>query len=136
MDLSTTMVQAYNTQHTTHRATKTDLTVSPSSTLYDLIVISLALHHIESPSGLVKNLARSLRPNGVLVIIDWTADKTDLTTMPLKHIVSRTGFSEDEMLAMFADAGLSDGEYKLFKEESDVPGGSKRGFLARGQLKH
>ena len=46
MDLSTTMVQEYNTQHT-HRATKTDLTISPSSTLYDLIVISLAMHHVE-----------------------------------------------------------------------------------------
>lgn len=135
MDVSGSMVKQYNKGNAPHRATKTDLTVSPSSALYDFIFISLALHHIEDPAGLIRNLAQSLRPNGVLVTLDWTDDDNqfDLTTAPLKHIVSRSGFSQKEMEEMYAEAGL-DCKWRLFSNPSETPLGDKTAFLARGQL--
>lgn len=41
---------------------------------FSIIVISMALHHIEHPQELIKKLVGRLRPGGAIVVIDWVPE--------------------------------------------------------------
>ena len=108
-----------------------------------LIVMSMALHHVDDPGEMVQKLTKRLRPGGCLVIVDWitpdeeTARSLDLFNVAARHTVTRLGFKEEEMKSMFTEAGLVDYSYLLHPEKSQLPeemGGSHQMFWVRGKV--
>ena len=126
---------------------------------FHVIVISMALHHIENPQELLKRLVERLRDGGAIIIIDWVSgigelnqesaskDAHDVTHdqgghgsrhghHSAAHTVAHVGFNENEMQKMLGEAGCSEVDYVLHPERSKVPpeiGGEKQLFFARGR---
>lgn len=148
IDISSNMVQAYNAE-----ASKAGFACAQMHALegdilgpeplpnaeFDLVVMSLALHHIQDPAELILRLSKVLRSGGVLVILDWV-DRTEsgcgAHSAKFKHIVTRHGFTESEMQAMYAAAGLEGWKWRLFDELCELPAdmsGPQQAFMARGK---
>lgn len=126
---------------------------------FHVIVISMALHHIENPQELLKKLVERLRDGGAIVVIDWvpgigelkqepaSADAHDVTHdqgghssrhghHSAAHTVAHVGFNENEMQKMLGEAGCSEVDYILHPKLSKVPpgiGDKKQLFFARGK---
>lgn len=82
---------------------------------FDLIIMSMALHHIDVPKVLIERLVERLNEGGVVVIIDWTLNQEGSETQqqregshslrgnvqnPGAHTVSHAGFSKEQMDTM------------------------------------
>ena len=162
IDISAGMVQQYNLQaekngYSTEamRAVHGDLVntmtnpsvdlTSPEFTDFDLVAMSMALHHVDDPGLMIKTLSEKLGPGGVLLIIDWVSE-SESGCAPIrapadsliKHAVSRMGFEEKELEAWFAEAGLGEFGWRWFSSRSQMPeeqGGPKQLFLARAVKK-
>ncbi|POR35305.1 Putative methyltransferase, partial [Tolypocladium paradoxum] len=110
----------------------------PELTGFHVAVMSMALHHVADPAGMVKKLADRLATGGSLVIVDWVEHGRTPPGMPVhpaSHTITRHGFREDEMRTMFAEAGLSDYGYLLHPQRSRMPsGGEQQLFFARGRV--
>ncbi|KAK3191506.1 hypothetical protein K4F52_002321 [Lecanicillium sp. MT-2017a] len=156
MDISSGMVEQYNDQAakaghapSAMHAVQGDIVESAATTstpqpTYDLIIMSLALHHVQDPNGLIAKLAQQLKPRtGVLVILDWIHPEesgrgdwmktVEASDNPARHTVTRPGFKEDDLKGVFAQAGLEGWKWERFDEESVIPNvPNQRGFLARG----
>ncbi|UNI23712.1 hypothetical protein JDV02_009514 [Purpureocillium takamizusanense] len=104
---------------------------------FDAVLMSMALHHVADPAKMIKKLAERLALGGSLVIIDWISHArtpAGQTPHPASHTITRHGFSEEEMQAMFTDAGLSDFGYLLHPQRSKMPmGGEQQLFFARAR---
>lgn len=158
MDISSGMVEQYNNQvakaghapsamHAVQGDIVESAAASTPQTTYDLIIMSLALHHVQDPDGLIAKLAQQLTPGtGVLVILDWIHPEesgrgdwmktVEASDSPAKHTVTRPGFKEQELKSVFAEAGLEGWKWARFDEESIIPKvPNQRGFLARGVRK-
>ena len=147
------MVAQYNAAAQSHglspdrmRAVQGDLLAGsgplddPDLSDFDVAVISMALHHVEDPEMMVKKLAERLRPGGSLVVVDRLVPAGTgpplPASFPAAHTVTRQGFGEEEILGMFAAAGLSDHGFLLYPRLSKVPpelGGDQQLFFARGK---
>ena len=46
---------------------------APEYSGFDLIVMSMALHHVEDPALMIHRLSQRLATGGVLLIIDWVS---------------------------------------------------------------
>lgn len=118
---------------------------------FDVIVMSMALHHVEDPQLMTMNLVERLRDGGSILIIDWApaAGKEQEThhhhehggghqqeMHSVKHTMSRAGFDEEEMVKILKQAGCSEADYVFHPELSKLPsqfGGEKQLFFARGK---
>lgn len=112
---------------------------------FDLIVMSMALHHIEVPELLVGRLVERLGERGTVVIIDWTLkDPPQHQQAQLKgnesheasHTVIHEGFDKEQMYSILRQAGCDEVDYLVLNEPSKVPasiGGQKQLFFARGR---
>ncbi|CZS84663.1 unnamed protein product [Fusarium graminearum] len=116
---------------------------TPAFFNFDLIVMCMALHHIEDPEDMILQLSKRLRPGGLLLIIDWVSH-LDSTTQEgenwkmdfSKLSVNRMGFEEDEVKNAYDKAGLEDWSWKWTSTPSQVPreiGGKQQLFFARGR---
>ncbi|KAM0545780.1 hypothetical protein ACHAPJ_011204 [Fusarium lateritium] len=160
MDISSKMVEQYNMlaeaagfAPNKMRAVHGDL-MSPETTPspelntpefnnFDLVVLCMALHHVEDYAGMVKKLSERLSPNGVLLVVDWVAPSESGCSEPSKFreaskgtASSKMGFTEMEIKTAFEQAGLVDWRWKWCSERTEVPeeiGGEQQGFFARGQ---
>ena len=129
---------------------------------FDLIIMSMALHHIDDPRRMVAELVGRLKPGGRVVIIDWlpsdekvthnhggssreepsshaagsgAAHHHEHTPHPGAHTVSVDGFSNEQMQSMFKEAGCSSSDFVLAESPSQVPPdpkGQKHLFFAKG----
>lgn len=105
---------------------------------FDLIVMSLALHHIQDPATLIQRLSNLLRPGGVLIILDWVDRKESgcaAHSSQFDHIVTRHGFTETEVQSYYSAAGLDGWKWRLFDEMCELPAdmsGPQQAFMARG----
>jgi SAM-dependent methyltransferase len=107
---------------------------------FDLVIMSMALHHVQDTALMVKKLAEHLRPGGKLVIIDWVEPAESgcpSPEMPPDHpsegIITRQGFAQKTMYDLFADAHLEDPAW-LLPARSLVPmemGSEQQLFFAR-----
>ncbi|KAJ4024437.1 hypothetical protein NW752_003006 [Fusarium irregulare] len=151
MDISSAMAEQYNEMALKSGYTPTKMhavqgdIIEPESTPspelntpayfnFDLIVMCLALHHIEDPDNMILQLSRRLRPGGILLIIDWVSDREGMDFSKLG--VNRMGFGEDEVKSAYEKAGLADWSWKLTSTPSPVPreiGGKQQLFFARGR---
>lgn len=101
---------------------------------FDLIVISMALHHVSNPLTLLKALVRRLNPNGgKIIIIDWVLPSTTTTAsdkdteelIPNAHSskfpIAFTGFSERQMKAALTQAGCGATDFAVHPEPCHLP---------------
>ena len=121
---------------------------------FDIIVMSMALHHVEDPQLMTANLVERLRDGGSLLIIDWAPGSKapemhghdhekyapdegyQQDVQGSQQTMKSSGFGEEEMRKIFRDAGCSQSEYVLHPELSKLPsrfGGAKQLFFARGK---
>jgi ubiquinone/menaquinone biosynthesis C-methylase UbiE/DNA-binding transcriptional ArsR family regulator len=74
---------------------------------YDVAVIHQVMHYADRPEALIAEVARVLRPDGALLIVDFAPH--DLETLRTEHAHLRLGFSDSEIFDWFAGAGLEPG---------------------------
>ncbi|KFY32268.1 hypothetical protein V493_00358 [Pseudogymnoascus sp. VKM F-4281 (FW-2241)] len=178
IDVSDVMVKKYNdaarmqslSEQQMH-AVQGDLLVPPGKApealktedLYDfdVIVMSMALHHVEDPQQMTTRLVERLRDGGSILIIDWAPGPSGGQDMlhqnhhqthstyqhehdgghqqdmqGAKQTVSRSGFDKKEMDKILKDAGCSEVDYVFHPQLSKLPsefGGEKQLFFARGK---
>ena len=70
----------------------------------DTVILHQVLHFIPDPESAIGELARILSPNGRLLIVDFAPhDREELRD---RDAHARLGFSDDQIAAWFATAGL------------------------------
>lgn len=134
--------------HAIHGDLTTDTSSSPEFNSaeyndFDLVIISMALHHVEDPAAMVRKLADRLANGGVLLVIDWVTaaesgcTQPDMKSGPVSHTVSRMGFAQAEVKEWFETAGVEDWGWRWFSKRSKMPEefGEQQLFLARGVKK-
>lgn len=72
----------------------------------DVAVLSLVLHFVVDPAAVIVESARILRPGGRLLVVDMLPHERDEYRTTMGHLW--LGFSESQLDAWFADAGLTD----------------------------
>ncbi|KAG5819833.1 hypothetical protein H9Q74_009243 [Fusarium xylarioides] len=114
---------------------------TPEFNDFDLIVMCMALHHVQDYAAMIQKLSEKLRPGGVLLIIDLVASsesgcpEATMSKELSNHTMSKMGFTEMEVKTAFEKAGLKDWSWRWCSERSQVPeeiGGEQQGFFARG----
>ena len=118
---------------------------------FDLVAISMALHHIEDIQLATRRLAERLRPGGVLLIVDGATreskEQMDPPAIhhhgqgqeqrlehPTAHTISHDSFSQPQIFSLFDQAGCGDSQFVLADRLSHVPGartGQMQLFWAR-----
>ncbi|KAM0216362.1 hypothetical protein ACHAPA_002173 [Fusarium lateritium] len=160
MDISSGMAEQYNAMAlkagytpTKMQAVQGDLIdpeLTPSTQLdtpefynFDLVVMCMALHHIEDYENMILQLSKRLRPGGILLIVDWVAQSENsslqngIRAMDISSgSLNRMGFAENDMKGAYKKAGFEDWSWKWASTPSQVPGevgGTQQLFLARGR---
>lgn len=72
----------------------------------DAVLANMCLHHVEVPSDAIRDMARTLKSGGKLVITDLDEHHNDFLLR--EHHDRWAGFRMEEVLGWFRDAGLSD----------------------------
>lgn len=77
---------------------------------FDIVVVSLALHHFPDPDFALKRVADRLKKGGILLIIDFLPDE-HTHAFHKDHpeaaaTIGKHGFTRDEMKKLCEDAGL------------------------------
>ena len=85
------------------------LETDPAYTAFDVAVVSLALHHMDEPSLVVRRLAERLRPGGVLVVVDFLRHEATAVSHAARKSVAHDGFAIEDVERMFEDAGCAGG---------------------------
>ncbi|KAK5133143.1 hypothetical protein LTR08_008167 [Meristemomyces frigidus] len=110
---------------------------------FDIAVIGLGFHHFEDPTLSVKRLVERLKPEGVLVIVDFLPfdhdhqQATDADAHGMAHTIKHNGFEAGEMEKLFTKAGLEDFGWSVLAEPATLE--FERGtvdrtlFVARGR---
>ncbi|KAL3461344.1 S-adenosyl-L-methionine-dependent methyltransferase [Aspergillus heterothallicus] len=129
MDISDGMIHEFNKN--VHEAGRSDTMTGVKANLladttpeevagpqyfdFDIVVVSMALHHFEHPEKALKSLGTRLKQGGVMMIIDLIPEHhPDHGLHRIDEVVqtiSKHGFSTEEMQKMYEDAGLG-GEFK------------------------
>jgi ubiquinone/menaquinone biosynthesis C-methylase UbiE len=72
----------------------------------DYVFANMYLHHVESPSVAISEMARILKPGGRLVITDL--DRHDFEFLRTEHCDRWMGFDRPDVARWFAEAGIVD----------------------------
>jgi ArsR family transcriptional regulator len=72
----------------------------------DVAVLSLVLHFVVDPAAVLAESARILRPGGRLLLVDMLPHERDEYRTTMGHLW--LGFSDSQLGAWFADAGLTE----------------------------
>ncbi|KIW17224.1 hypothetical protein PV08_04415 [Exophiala spinifera] len=105
---------------------------------FDLAVVGLGFHHFADIRLATRRLVERLKPGGVFMIVDFVTHAMEAEESPeLKesvNTISHHGFSEGELRAVFAEAGLDEFALVRMGDHVTVRGSSKREpFMARGR---
>lgn len=71
---------------------------------FDLVTIHQVLHYSDEPHVVLNEAARALRAGGTLLLVDFASH--DLEFLRDKHAHQRLGFSDEQIISWFKDAGL------------------------------
>ena len=71
---------------------------------FDLVILHQVLHYLDDPSRALREAARTLRPGGRLLVVDFAPHLEE--SLRTDHAHRRLGFSQDEIAGFMADAGL------------------------------
>jgi ubiquinone/menaquinone biosynthesis C-methylase UbiE len=72
----------------------------------DYVFANMCLHHVETPASGIREMARTLKPGGRLVITDLDEHKFEF--LKTEEHDRWMGFKREDVQAWFADAGLKD----------------------------
>lgn len=72
----------------------------------DYVFANMCLHHVESPSAAIREMARILKHGGRLIITDL--DRHDFEFLRTEHCDRWMGFDRPDVARWFAEAGLVD----------------------------
>ncbi|RDK47474.1 putative SAM-dependent methyltransferase [Aspergillus phoenicis ATCC 13157] len=113
---------------------------------FDLVVVSMALHHFERPELAMARFSERLKKGGVCVIVDIVPDdhhhghchKVEHGFGDAEHTVKSHGFTTEQIQQLYGGAGLGMGfKYDISKEQvvfrKDGKEHLKTIFIARGQ---
>ncbi|KAJ6183447.1 hypothetical protein N7485_002089 [Penicillium canescens] len=88
---------------------------------FDIVAVSMALHHFENPGLGVQRLASWIKTGGVFVVIDLVVqDHGPHGFGGAKGTISTHGFSRTDMQRIFEEAGLCGFDYKVVPKPSQV----------------
>lgn len=72
---------------------------------FDTVLFHQVLHYAQEPEAALAEAARVARPGGAIAIVDFAAhDREELRE---RHAHARLGFSDEQMLALLAEAGFA-----------------------------
>ena len=72
---------------------------------FDTVLFHQVLHYAQEPEKVLAEAARVTVPGGTIAVVDFAAhDREELRT---QHAHARLGFSDEQMLALLADAGFA-----------------------------
>ncbi|TDZ19680.1 putative methyltransferase [Colletotrichum orbiculare MAFF 240422] len=172
IDIAPAIVARFNTcaarkgfDHSQAHAITGDLIADPSlaeRASFDVVIISLALHHLDDPPAMLNRLAVCLKPGGVLIAVE--AEDCDAQTgervapnplgshrdkhgAPEPEVLKTTNhqvFNEEIFRAWFEDAGCDMGKFLYIvngeishipEEASNKPGGLYRKMVIASAVK-
>ena len=87
---------------------------------YDLVVVHQVLHFLDDPARALREAARTLRPGGRLIVVDFAAHEEEYLREQFAH--RRLGFSTEEIAAFMSEAGLVDVETRRIAPASGEAG--------------
>jgi len=96
----------------------------------DAAILSLVLHHALEPADVLREAARTLKPNGRLLIVDMVPHAHDDYRQQMGHVW--LGFSEAELSGWLADAGF--GSERIVRLPAD-PAAKGPNLLAASAVK-
>lgn len=102
---------------------------------FDLVAVGFGFHHFENLPMVAQRLVQRLKPGGVLMILDFFShEKDDMGNDPAMNTISHNGFTESQIKALFASAGLEDNLVLDFGQDIMMKQHAKRRpFMARGK---
>ena len=71
---------------------------------FDAVVIHQVLHYADRPDAVIAEAARVLRPNGILVVVDFAPHALEF--LRGEHAHRRLGFADADIAAWYRAAGL------------------------------
>jgi ArsR family transcriptional regulator len=71
---------------------------------FDLVTIHQVLHYLDEPQAAIREAARTLRPGGRLIIVDFAAHGLEFLREDHAHV--RLGFADRQIAEWFEEAGL------------------------------
>ena len=71
---------------------------------YDLVLVHQVLHYLDDPARALREAARTLRPGGRLIVIDFAPHAEEF--LRADHAHRRLGFAREEVEGFLRDAGL------------------------------
>jgi len=72
---------------------------------FDTVTLHQVLHYAQEPGRVLAEAARVLAPGGRIAVVDFAAH--DHEALRTEHAHARLGFSDEAMLALFAECGFS-----------------------------
>ena len=78
---------------------------------YDLVLVHQVLHFLDDPARALREAARTLRPGGRLVVIDFAPHDEEF--LRAEHAHRRLGFARDEIEGFMREAGLEAVSHQL-----------------------
>lgn len=122
-----------------------DILAQPEWFDFDAAIISMALHHAQGPSKLLKRLQQRVKRGGSLVVIDWlqqsenngtaSTDEARMTRLSEGPKIW-PGFSINDIKSHFNAAGCIEGDVVVYPEPIEVPKemeGYNRMFIAKAK---
>ena len=86
---------------------------------YDLVLIHQVLHYLDDPLRALREAARTMRPGGRLIVVDFAPHQLEF--LRAQHAHRRLGFSREEIEQMMREAGLENVAYRSLTPRTRDP---------------